>query len=165
MRIRGRTDLTSPVVLRQRGRQRPAVGSFSPNRPVMFVSQDRITLLRPEQIRASRVGWKSFGLSCLPSEWVPPFFVVDGAAAGGLNRKTLEANLSLSIAKLKLEHQDVIVRSSGVAETIEQRGQLISRRCASGQILATLRQLSSELQERKLERVHFVVQEYVQSSR
>src|SRR5690348_10330758 len=62
-------------------RRRKAIHQFVPNRPVVFVSQSQIASLKESEAVPSRIGWKAYGLACLPPDCVPPFFVVDGDSA------------------------------------------------------------------------------------
>jgi predicted house-cleaning noncanonical NTP pyrophosphatase (MazG superfamily) len=95
---------------------------------------------------------------------VPPFFVIDGATSAAQLLET-EKQIQECVAKLNLSHLDVMVRSSGTKETIEQRGRLRSRRCRPTEIGKTIRSLSKNLSRPDVGRVHWVVQEYIHPTR
>jgi predicted house-cleaning noncanonical NTP pyrophosphatase (MazG superfamily) len=147
-------------------RRRAAIRQFSPNRDLILVSEHGINALKENEVSADRVGWKAYGLTCLPPEWVPRFFVVDCAFAGsGHEAREFQARIRDCLAKLRLSHSTVIVRSSGVTETIEQRGRLISETCSPQNISATIGKLSRKLSGVGIGNVHWIVQENIESTR
>jgi hypothetical protein len=97
---------------------------------------------------------------------VPPFFVVDSALITGCT-KHLDCRSWISdcLAKLDFESSDVIVRSSGTSETIEQRGRLVSEICSRQEILSTVQSLSEKLSTQGFGNVHWVIQQHVQPVR
>jgi predicted house-cleaning noncanonical NTP pyrophosphatase (MazG superfamily) len=146
--------------------RRAAIHQFSPNRGFIFVSGSGVAALKESEVSADRVGWKAFGLSCLPPEWVPRFFVVDSTFARSSHEaRQFEVPIRECLAKLKLEHSPLIVRSSGTTETIQERGQLISQTCSPRNISQTIRKLSQKLSELGISDVHWIVQESIHSVR
>jgi len=146
--------------------RRAAVRRFAPNRPVVLVSEEGRLALQPSQVSADRIGWKAFGLSCLPTEWVPPFFVVDSAALKkGIGDLGLQAQISGCLTQMDLEHSIVFIRSSGTLETIEQRGRFVSETCSSEDVLSTIKRLSETLPTLNGENVHWIVQKHIRPAR
>jgi predicted house-cleaning noncanonical NTP pyrophosphatase (MazG superfamily) len=130
------------------------------------VSEKGIGKIPAADISVDRVGWKAFGLSCIPSAWVPPFFVVESAVVESCaGDPDCSAALATSFAKSDVKSQCVLIRSSGASETIEQRGRLVSEICDHTEILGTIRSLSKKLPGEKNENVHWIVQEYIQPTR
>ena len=147
-------------------RRRAAIHQFSPNRGLLLISERGISALKQNEVSPDRVGWKAHGLTCLPSEWVPRFFVVDGSSpATEQESAKLEARIRDCLAKLKLQDSPVIVRSSGTMETIEQRGRLMSETCSPKEISKTIVQLSEKLSDLGIGKVHWIVQEHIPSAR
>ena len=75
--------------------QRSALRRFAPNRAILSVTPQGNTSVPIEDISPSRIGWKAVGLSALPPEWVPPYFVVESkcleeASAGNVLNDSLE---------------------------------------------------------------------------
>lgn len=73
-----------------------------------------------------RVGLKAWGLSCLPTKWVPAFCVLDESFAKHVTAKKDLALLHDYLEAIDWynfdENQPLIVRSSAVNETILSRG-------------------------------------------
>src|SRR5580700_4475160 len=53
------------------------VRALQPLRGVVWIDQEGLHNLAIAAMMPERVGWKAYGLSSLPSEWVPRFLVVD----------------------------------------------------------------------------------------
>jgi hypothetical protein len=145
-------------------KRRAAIRPFSPVQPVLLITRDGCLTVSDSTISSNRVGWKAFGLSCLPPEWVPPFFVVDSAATE-LPDDLLQKHISHCLVQSEFEGMEVKVRSSGPTETIEQRGRLFSETCASGDIVGTIRRLSAKLSSEDICGVHWIVQAFVRTIR
>lgn len=141
-------------------KKRAARRSFSPLQPVLLVTKNGPATISPSDISTGRVGWKAFGISCLPSGWVPPFFVIESDAI------RLSDNMLGQYITDCLEHlgptADVIVRSSGTAETIEQRGRLDSKKCSRNAVLNTIQCLFGHLSPEDASCVHWLVEAYVE---
>ena len=154
---------TPPLSKRQR---RGAIRRFSPTRSAILVSQGGVLVVPANHVSANRVGWKAYGLSCLPAEWTPPFFVVDNAVVKhGNERPELQENISECLGQLGLGRSDVFVRSSGTSETIEQRGRLVSETCSGPEVLNTIQRLSEKLSPADADSVHWIVQKCSAPSR
>lgn len=102
--------------------------TFSPINPVYLLTSDSIKELPTSNISVNEIGQKAFGLSCLPSEWVPPYCVISQSVASTVISKPeiLHQLKNLTWYQELLSTSEVIIRSSAVHETIEERGQLIS---------------------------------------
>lgn len=144
--------------------QSPAVVKRSP-RPleprveVLFVDGGELRTFQPNAITPDSVGQKAYGLATLPSNWTLPFFVISGrsrpepgAVAEAMERTGIDAPFK------------VIVRSSGVDESMEERGSLDSIECEINDVVSALLSLESRLQNRLAATgncVHWVVQQLV----
>lgn len=129
---------------------------LSPVTSVLLVSGSSITELNPAQVTVIDIGLKGFGLSCLPTVWTKPFFVV------AANSELSETALTAATLRLNIQPSDtLLVRSSGIDESIEDRGALISEQCFGSTIkerIEHLRQQISNFQEGDSSPVHWVVQ-------
>ncbi len=112
---------------------------LTPINPIVYVSEDGINTIKPECISKEVVGGKAFGLSCLPSQWTLPFIVISDIyltqfrradqeerleLLGSLSGKVIDALSFINIT----EDSDIIIRSSGCSEGMEERGKLHSTR-------------------------------------
>jgi predicted house-cleaning noncanonical NTP pyrophosphatase (MazG superfamily) len=138
---------------------------FLPNRPVLLVSSNGYVALPLQDISPERIGWKAFGLSAVPKEWVPPFLVVDGESLVLERNDTfLQEHVRLALIALGLSDTRVFVRSSAISETIEDRGKFDSEMCTGAEVVATIRRLSRKLSA-NVEKVHWIVQRYIPPAR
>src|SRR6185503_1966255 len=133
-----------------------------PCHSIIAISRRGVDELKPEDISPSNVGYKAFGLSCLPAEWVPSFFVVTVSSLEGLaSNKTLDVKVAKACSRVGIRSTAiVIVRSSGTLETISHRGRLISVTCSADQVTPTIRKLIKRLPRLSNGKVHWIVQEY-----
>lgn len=109
----------------------------------------------PDRWKAPTVGLKALGLESLPRSWTPPFFVLTTAAyalwkryrsnqgkapVGGWEWLPRHAELEEYARRICDERCGLIVRSSAVLETLEQRGRYDSRRttCESADLAAAV---------------------------
>jgi predicted house-cleaning noncanonical NTP pyrophosphatase (MazG superfamily) len=141
-------------VARQRGKQ------LHPIRSLQVVYEDGPRELIATEITPDRVGWKAFGLSALPLVWAPPLFVIDAdsvTAAGVLSEPMISRYLN--VAGIAVDAQ-LLIRSSGTAETLRQRGQLYSEQCNRARIAETLRVLIDRTAGSASGKIHWIVQEY-----
>lgn len=136
--------------------------------PVVLISLDGISELQPAEVHPDRVGLKAWGLSCMPSEWVPPFCVLD---ASFVKHVTTTDNPELLYKLLGTfawcrsdQIQSLIVRSSAVHETIQSRGALVSHRCSTESLLETLARCVAET-DSEAHTVHWLLQPYVEQRR
>jgi predicted house-cleaning noncanonical NTP pyrophosphatase (MazG superfamily) len=136
---------------------------MNPLRGLTLVTEAGPAEISPEDITADLVGWKAFGLTSTPAEWVPPFFVLaDSAFDSSSSAESLEAAIGECVHALGLDlDRQVMVRSSGSFETIRYRGQLPSRSCAPAQVLSTVRNLMKEMPNIGGGHVHWIIQKYV----
>ncbi len=138
-------------------------GTLVPIYPVLMLSGEGPVRLAPAEITADQVGWKAYGLCCLPERWVPPFFVVAASSVRGYPKdSTSGALLDDCIRDSGLSADgEVYVRSSGTEETLDQRGRLDSERCAVGAVSDAIQNLLSNLNRGDAEQLHWIVQEAV----
>jgi predicted house-cleaning noncanonical NTP pyrophosphatase (MazG superfamily) len=112
-------------------------------------------------VTPERFGWKAFGLSCLPTKWVPPFVVIHCEAVTEPDQDVLaQASVIKALAEENISSAQVIVRSSGSSETMEDRGRLVSSVCSAQNVISTIRKLRKSLLPSS-EAVYWIVQEYV----
>ncbi len=109
------------------------VESLKPLSPVLLVSEKGTEEIACGSVTIDQVGEKGFGLSCLPSSWTPPFFVVSEKLLS-LNkqsvpkkRKKLLALWSKRIISVALSigiksQDNIIIRSSAHSEGLDERG-------------------------------------------
>lgn len=122
----------------------------SPINPLRIITTSGLRTLDTAEITPAIVGWKAVGLSTLPAQWVPPFFVisadcltgpVDGATEEYIAQAIQEALSSVEF----VDHTPVFIRSSGVAETLHVRGQLDSVECVAREIWTRAKELTQRL--------------------
>ena len=118
-------------------KKRPIVYQMlTANRSLVVVSPSGVSSLAPEQLSAEMVGIKALGLCSMPDQWVPPFFVTTAdSIAGSLTGHELTSYIELALSTCGISTSKVIIRSSGVAETILDRGRLESTPCGRNEIL------------------------------
>jgi len=154
--------------IRVSGTSRP--GRFSSermaaNRSVLAVGPSGLHALAPEAATADAVGLKALGLLALPEQWVPPFFVIQAEAlSGAVDSGSLAGWCAAALQQCAIG-TEVIVRSSGVAETMHDRGRLVSEVCSAGELPTVARQLAGKIQVDGSLRVHWIVQQSVRSIR
>ncbi len=140
--------------------------TLTPLNPVIYIGSTGLVTLLPETIRTEQVGWKAYGLSSVPSEWVPRFLVI---SADCFNDAEVERNLHSALKKgifqASIKTSSVMLRSSGTAETIQYRGRFFSGRCALDEIVETVKNWIGKFPDSIPGRVHWIVQEYVESKR
>jgi predicted house-cleaning noncanonical NTP pyrophosphatase (MazG superfamily) len=134
---------------------------FLPNRSILVVSNNGLATLDADAITPTTVGWKAFGLSALPHEWVPSFFVV--CEDTNLNDQVVEKNISSALKKLNLSSGHVFVRSSAGSETIADRGRFDSDVCSESNVVGTIQKLAIGIPD--IGAVHWIVQEYISPER
>ncbi len=145
----------------------------SPASHIHVLTATGLQCMEPADISVQRVGAKAYGLSTLPVPWCPPFFVISGECLTPSN-ESRAANQMAPFVRDALEilciptTSRVLIRSSGVHETLERRGQLDSVECLAEDIWVHATQLQAKLAQRlaargqmSTETVHFVVQECV----
>src|ERR1035438_4367918 len=129
-----------------------------PVNPVLLVTDSGPKEIPAPELTGRLIGWKAFGLTCLPHEWTPPFFVI--AASCFRSPSRLSEWIGRALAEKRLHRdQQVIVRSSGTAETMMHRGRLHSEACRSGEVLSTVGVLLARASDFLAGDVHWIVQE------
>jgi predicted house-cleaning noncanonical NTP pyrophosphatase (MazG superfamily) len=126
-----------------------------PRRPILLVEESKISWLTPSEVTNTRVGHKAVGLASIPSEWTKPFFCVCGKSPP--NSEALAQ--AISDAGIR-EDARLLVRSSGVTESIDSRGELESAECSRSRLLDELTRLR-DIHSPGAE-VHWVVQELIE---
>lgn len=136
---------------------------LSPLRIATVITKEGITDLPIEKISEESVGWKAYGLSSLPSGWVPPFFVITASCfERSFSEETFNAWILEAFVHVGIDaDQLVMVRSSGKSETMQNRGQLISTSSPRDQIVSKIRDLITQTLKISSDEVHWIVQEYI----
>ena len=122
---------------------------------VITVVGDSLVELQASEVTPAAVGLKAYGLASLPSAWIRPFFVVPNGSA-----PTREA-LGRALVALELaEDKRLIVRSSGIDESMEARGALDSAECEVSALAGEIERLRNAIASRgSAPVVHWVVQQ------
>jgi predicted house-cleaning noncanonical NTP pyrophosphatase (MazG superfamily) len=107
---------------------------------------------------------KALGLLALPEPWVPPFFVIASEAVPAANDEGF-FKLCREALKQSALAPEVIVRSSGVAETMQHRGRLVSEVCSAADVPTVVQRLARAVETDHTDHVHWVVQANVKPSR
>ena len=131
-----------------RRRQHP----LAPVTSIFVVEGDRLESLSPEAVTVARVGHKAVGLASIPAQWTKHFFVVSGIdqpEMGVLSSALVSSGIPAG-AKL-------LVRSSGVYESIESRGENESAECTQAGLHAQICRLQAAAATGAI--VHWAVQE------
>lgn len=135
-----------------------------------MVTPSGLAQIQAGDISVQLVGVKAFGLSTLPSEWCPPFFVISSDCLQKTHAPGVESivadGIQHALDLLSLPRASrILVRSSGVTETLDVRGQLDSLECEIGEVWACAQKLREELFTKlsnstldHSETIHFVVQ-------
>lgn len=115
------------------------------------------------------VGGKAVGLSKLPPNWVPPFFVIP---AGGSSAVATDRQLSAAIDTILDSPQDrVIVRSSASDESLEERGRYQSHDCEAsaidvlGTVAKVRKHYADHIDEASDNELALIVQRYISPTR
>lgn len=119
---------------------------FAPINSVHLLTPDGLIELHPSSITVDQIGQKAFGISCIPSEWVPSYCVISQSAAMQitLNPEILDFLRHLDWFKRLLPTEHVMIRSSAINETIGERGQLISEETSISDLQQTFNKCLSE---------------------
>lgn len=136
--------------------QLPAV-----NRSVVIVTGAVVEVVGPVDLNVGRVGLKALGLLRLPAPWVPSFYVVSSDQMPA-DRAIFAAARDVGIGP----DDEVLVRSSGTSEGMEERGSLETRSCVLrdvGKTIEGLQRLAAFQDEDGIQTIHFVIQKRVAS--
>lgn len=136
--------------------------AMKPLHPIWLITDIGPNLLDLEQILIDSVGYKAFGLSCVPAPWVPPFFVISALCfeKNGVDRE-VRRWIAECIERQRIRDERIMVRSSGTAETMENRGRLLSTVCSLDKVIPTIDQLINQAQSSSPGRVHWILQQEV----
>ncbi|MFS2006420.1 hypothetical protein ACEN9F_22640 [Duganella sp. CT11-25] len=140
-------------------RAKPSLRTKQPLKPansIILVSGNDVSIFPPEQVTEKNVGLKAFGLVSIPIEWTKPYFVISASMPAAQDA----IDEALTLAKISFNAR-VLVRSSGVNESIEDRGSLTSVPCAPHEIAAKIKQLAASNDVYRDGTVHWLVQELV----
>src|SRR5258708_39774274 len=86
------------------------VRTLKPLRGVVWIDKEGFHDLASAEMRPERVGWKAYGLSSLPSEWVPRFLVVDAMCLNDTGSEhILREHLAKGMAEIGLQGPIVMV--------------------------------------------------------
>jgi predicted house-cleaning noncanonical NTP pyrophosphatase (MazG superfamily) len=146
-------------------RQKLPERKLTPLNAITYIDSTGLVRLAPEAVHFETVGWKAYGLSCLPLEWVPRFLVISEDCFKDLHaQQKLRELLKHGISQAGI-NGSVKIRSSGTEETIHNRGRLISGQCAPDEIVDTIAGCISRSSDSIKGEVHWIVQELLQSER
>src|SRR5437868_3989242 len=157
------TRRSAPGSDRQKRRRTPHQ-KFLPNRPVLLITGTGPKEIAPEQVSADNVGCKATGLSVLPIDWTLPYFVVSAqcfeehVSREALNRWVADGSSRIGLSP----GAPLMIRSSGTAETMRDRGSLFSKR-TSLEVSDAIDELRAKIAESARPQVHWIVQEAVNS--
>jgi len=148
----------------QAERESLRVAQLTPLQPLRVLSPAGPEIIPPEKVSAAVVGWKASGLTSVPPEWSSPFFVILASciSGSGANGPILTA-IQTTMEQIGIPRDKrVMVRSSGIAETIRTRGGLVSRACSANDVASTISDLHRKLSISP-EPVHWIIQQAIDS--
>lgn len=125
---------------------------------ILLVVGAHVQSLSCAAVTPEHVGLKAYGLACLPTAWTKPFFVLSG------NSESSQSTLEEALRRTGVPSTaDLLVRSSGATESIEQRGKLESVRCPRSRLVEEIRRLTAILAAKgeDIGHVHWVIQEFI----
>src|SRR5260370_39589609 len=133
---------------------------FAPLNPVTFIGPNGASTLARESISPEKIGWKAYGLTCVPPEWVPSFLVMSADCLSDTESEQKAAEVLRSdLDQANVKSPLVKLRSSGTAETIQYRGRLISVTCAPDKIIETIKRLTATLHNEIRWKINWIVQD------
>ena len=147
-------------------RRRTAHEKFSARRPLLLIADTGPKEIPAEQVCAENVGCKAMGISVLPSDWTRPYFVVSADCfEKRVPSDTVNGWVSESISRTGLaQDAALMIRSSGISETMRDRGSLVSKR-TSLPISGVIDELRANIAESVRPQVHWIVQEAIELRR
>lgn len=134
---------------------------LKPSNSATLVSGEYVLDISPDDITIDKVGLKAFGLVSIPQVWIKPFFIVSGDAT------PTPDSIRNAMQRSGMRMPDrVIVRSSGVMESIDQRGTLESAECDPRDIGEKITQLKESILKKNsnVGLVHWIVQVFIAPS-
>lgn len=154
---------TSIEEVPRRQKKRLRARPLTPLRSVTVITEEGPADFSVEEIFSEHIGWKAYGLASLPSEWVPPFFVITASCfEREYSDETINAWVAECFARTGIgADRLVMVRSSGSSETMRTRGRLKSTSCSPNEVVTTIRNLIPQLSQMPGGKVHWIVQECI----
>lgn len=139
---------------------KPHKKPFRPTRSIQIVTPEGIKTLSAKTINNRTVGWKATGISSLPAAWCPHSFVICSSCFP--NGKPIKQLKHIVAEAIKgngfYQARELMVRSSGQSETMEERGELASSECSPDNILDTIKSLIDRLPQPYKNTVHWLIQ-------
>lgn len=141
--------------------------SFVPCNSVLLITSLGVQTLSHSEITPEVVGQKAYGLSCVPLPWVPQFCVIGHNHAIQLASNISPDNLRSYLAQIpwfaKLDAKaKVMIRSSAVDETIDERGSLLSETTEIENLLIALSQCVKDTSTHN-KIIHWIIQPFIQT--
>lgn len=145
--------------------------NFTPLTALIFISEKGIEEISSENIQIEMVGEKAYGLACIPSPWTLPFIVISDALLGQYRNdpdllETWKAKILDALTRVNLnDTMNLIVRSSGCTEGLNERGKLYSFSGHYSNLSKYLKEcLDSLINDPELlyDKVPLIIQQYVQ---
>lgn len=135
--------------------------ALTPVQSLYLITDKRLIILDLPEITINRVGHKAFGLSTIPPAWSPPFCLINHdtalkIVAEKLPLDTLGIEQIPWLAKLP-ENQEFILRSSATNETMDERGNLVSKNTRLSELSVVLEACLNETQD-NFHPIHWILQ-------
>ena len=142
-----------------------SVGDLHPVRGISVIDEHGINCLSGGEVLIERVGCKAFGICSLPVEWAVPCIVIDGDFAKTLQAERDQATINTALQQVGINlGANLMVRSSGIGETLQQRGRLSSRVCSVNEVVGAIKELYAGLPKPARGVVHWILQAYHDAS-
>jgi predicted house-cleaning noncanonical NTP pyrophosphatase (MazG superfamily) len=139
----------------------PAKMVLRPNRSVVIVTELGLNELAPEGVTTESTGQKAVGLLTVPRSWTLPFFVVSDEALTRSLPGGLKPLLDEAAVRSGVSPAEVMVRSNGIQEGLDERGALASLHCSWSEVEQTLGNLRAKALEVTTSPTHWIVQNHV----
>ncbi len=131
---------------------------LKPQNSILFVSEKGIENISSNSINNELVGEKAYGLSCLPLSWTLPYFVISKDLFEQYKKAPTDEKIIIvsrwveyiqkASAIIGFHSQDeIIIRSSGCMEGMEERGKYFSIAGSLGKIAIPLQKCLEKLEE------------------
>ena len=150
---------------------------LNPLTRVKVVTSNGLKIITENRINSGELGEKAYGLSCLPPEWTLPWFVLSsecfqeyvGAKNDEKKNEVIKAWSKKCEQQIELsgipKNGKIIIRSSGVNETLKDRGKFYSKTGEANNLEKTLQRCMEENltdPDSSGQEINFVVQSYVE---
>ena len=143
-----------------------------------IVEANRIDTINKLNCQKDVVGEKAYGLLMMPSSWTPSFFIISKKLYKHYIEckervkkeklvETYMTYINMCINTLNLQDANLIIRSSAVAEGMNERGKFESLKCTCDSFKEILIRLIEEIHENcnvPGNEMPFIVQEYINGS-